>query len=311
MASPAFTPATSVLHIGSFDGQRQPVPQDFEVLVTLRNGMQEELFRDYRKASELHFALPFYDNLADNFAVIAFAKGHEQAGFYPVRLSAKSPQYLDLMLLPKDSAFHFAGARWEDLPARHPGMARLLAAGAAPDAARDRYTDLMEDHPATLACFFNIGTALQQTHLPAGGPLDYCKELIWDRLAQDRFFAWADVRLVEQVRRAAEQHLFSPEPDPGTFHPGATSSFKQIQFGEANLQLTFHEGETRTIDGTPCVVVEPDIDYYKDLGAHALLEVIPNTFTGTLTDPRQVYVLRWMAGRRAGIPEFDPPYTIA
>ena len=79
MASPAFTPATSVLHIAIFDGQRQPVPQDFEVLVTLRNGMQEELFRDYRKASELHFALPFYDNLADNFAVIAFAMSSVEA----------------------------------------------------------------------------------------------------------------------------------------------------------------------------------------------------------------------------------------
>jgi hypothetical protein len=57
-------------------------------------------------------------------------------------------------------------------------------------------------------------------------------------------------------------------------------------------------------------VVEPDIDYYKDLGAHALLEVIANTLTGSLTDPKNVYVLRWIAGRRAGVPEFDPPYTI-
>jgi hypothetical protein len=58
------------------------------------------------------------------------------------------------------------------------------------------------------------------------------------------------------------------------------------------------------------VKVEPDIDYYKDLGAHALLEVVPNKLSGGLTDPRQVYVLRWIAGRRAGVPEFDPLYTI-
>ena len=57
-------------------------------------------------------------------------------------------------------------------------------------------------------------------------------------------------------------------------------------------------------------MVEPDIDYYKDLAAHALLEVVANGITGSLTDPRQVYVLRWIAGRHAGVPGFDPPYTI-
>lgn len=58
-----------------------------------------------------------------------------------------------------------------------------------------------------------------------------------------------------------------------------------------------------------CVMVEPDIDYFKDSGAHLLLEVAVNTLGG-LTDPRDVCVLRWIAGRRAGIPEFDPLYTI-
>jgi len=43
--------------------------------------------------------------------------------------------------------------------------------------------------------------------------------------------------------------------------------------------------------------------------AHALLEVIPNHFHGP-TDPVAAYVLRWIAGRHAGVPEFNPPYTI-
>ena len=59
-----------------------------------------------------------------------------------------------------------------------------------------------------------------------------------------------------------------------------------------------------------CVKLEPDIDYYKDLGAHFLLEVVVNAVTGTLTDPKMVYVLRWIAGRHAGVPEFNPPYII-
>jgi hypothetical protein len=82
-----------------------------------------------------------------------------------------------------------------------------------------------------------------------------------------------------------------------------------VDFGEANVQLTFHEQDTLIVDGVNCVKIEPDIDYYKDIAAHLLLEVAVNAF-GSLTDPRTAYALRWMAGQRAGIPEFDPLYTI-
>lgn len=88
----------------------------------------------------------------------------------------------------------------------------------------------------------------------------------------------------------------------------ASNSFSPA---EANVQLTFHEKDTETICGVPCIKVEPDIDYYKDLGAHALLEMIPNAITHGLTDPKKAYVLRWIAGRHAGVPEVAPPYTIA
>ena len=57
-------------------------------------------------------------------------------------------------------------------------------------------------------------------------------------------------------------------------------------------------------------MVEPDIDYFRDIHAHVLAEVITNSITHSLTDPRQVYVLRWMAGRHAGVPNFDPPYYL-
>ena len=60
--------------------------------------------------------------------------------------------------------------------------------------------------------------------------------------------------------------------------------------------------DTKLIDGVNCIMMEPDIDYYKDLAAHTLLEVISNGLSGNLTDPRQVYVLRWIAGRHAGVP---------
>ena len=129
-------------------------------------------------------------------------------------------------------------------------------------------------------------------------------------MARDRFFAYCDARLIEQVRTAAAPGLFAPEVGTGFFHKGTTAGWKQIQFGEANMQLTFHENDQASIDGMSCIVVEPDIDYYKDLGAHALIEVLGNAITGGLKNPEVVYVLRWIAGRHAGVPEFNSPYTI-
>jgi len=142
-------------------------------------------------------------------------------------------------------------------------------------------------------------------------PLDYFKEVVWDdSFAQDRFFAYADIKLRDQVVFAAQRGLFRPEVGAQLFHPGATSSYKQIQFGDVNLRLTFHENDTRAIDGAQCIKVESDMDYHRDLGAHALLEVVANAVTGSLTDPKVVYQLRWIAGRRAGFPKFNPPYTV-
>jgi hypothetical protein len=243
--------------------------------------------------------------------VLVTAGGYCDAGFKPVKITQNAWQRMDLMLVPKEANFNFAEASWDNLRASHHQLFQLLSSGAASDAAaRERYDDLRENHGPRLAAFFNITTAMETIYLPAGTPFDYLKELIWDEMAQDRFFAYADKELIDQVVQAAGHGDFAPEFGSGLLHPGATRSYKQVQFGEANVQLTFHEGDTRQIDGVDRVKVEPDIDYYRDLGAHTLLEVIPNTFTGGLTNPKEVYVLRWIAGRHAGIPEFNPPYTI-
>src|SRR5205085_1500720 len=147
--------------------------------------------------------------------------------------------------------------------------------GASSDAdAQTRYERTMEQSPASLACLFNILTVMQDIDLPLLSPLDYLRELVWDKsMAEDRFFAWADRALVEQVQIATAHGAFAQEPSPGLLHPGATTSYKQVQFGEANLQLTFHEKEVPPA-GKDWVKVEPDIDYFKDMAAHALLEVI-------------------------------------
>jgi hypothetical protein len=255
--------------------------------------------------------LPFHNNFADNYSIVAFADGHEQAGFQPVRIGPNAPGQLDLMLLPKDGSFHFAKARWTDILAQRPLLSQIFAASVTGAAAADAYTELLEDHPQNLACLLNITTAMQQISLPQLSPLDYFKTFDLAALAPDRIFGYADAKLVDQVRLAAQQGEFDTEPAIDlTLHGDATSSFKQNQFGEGNVQLTFHEKNRKTIAGVDCVYVEPDIDYFKDPAAHLLLEVIPNGLTGNVSNPRAVYVLRWIAGRHAGVPNFDPLYTI-
>lgn len=319
MATPAHALRPCAITVNIFSGARTAMPAGTEVLLTLRDGNQNTVplpQNGYFKEPTINVdALPFFDNFGDSYSVVAWAKGYSQAGFTPVKVNPQAPAIVDIMLLRKEATFNFRDARWDALKQNHPDCAAPLTAGAASDAAaEDRYTQLIEKQPAVLACFFNLVTAMSQIFLPVGTPLDYIRQLIWDDSEQqgmkpDRFFAWADRKLIDQVIQAGPKQ-FAPEVGTALFHPGATRSWKQVRFGEANVQLTFHEGQTQKIDGADCVVVEPDIDYYKDPLAHAIVEVALNAVTHSLTDPRQVYVLRWMAGRHAGVPNFDPPYFL-
>lgn len=308
MATSGAAPKTCSLSVRIFDGTRNPLPAGVSVLTTIFDGHKKQVFRD-EVGNNTNFKVPFHDNLGDDYTVIAHASGYRQAGFFPVKVSRQFDAAIDLMLLPENAGYNFAAARWSRLRTSHKRLHELLAAGGGA-AAQSRYEDLLENRGAALACIFNILAILPGVHLAAGSPLDYLVELSWDEIKDDRCFAWADARLASQVRAAAERGIFRREPGSAIFHPGATDSYKQVQFGEANVQLTFHEDETRDIGGTACFKLECDVDYFRDTGAHALLEVLVNGITGSITDPKQVYVLRWMAGRHAGVPEFDPPYTI-
>jgi hypothetical protein len=313
MAFPGAAPQTSTITVNVFDGTRQPISPAANVLYTIRDDRQNLVIRQNEKSASVAFSgLPFY-NTGDRYTVLASAKGYEQAGYFPVKASPGSPQSVDLMLLHDDGNYNFNGATWDKIRSLHPELGKLLAAGAdSDDAAANRYTNLLEEQEPVLACVLNLTTAMSQIHLRQGNPLGYFKLLKWDdSMKQDRFYGYADARLVQQVQWAVEDKTFTPEPGFEIFHKGATSSYKQIQFGEANVQITFHENDRKEIDGVDCVLVEPDVDYFKDLTAHAILEVLPNGLSGELTDPRAVYVLRWIAGRRSGLPEFDPLYTIA
>jgi hypothetical protein len=299
----------SKLQLRIYDGTRKLFSAPVPFLVTITDGNRIQRFRNYCQNNEIDFDLPFFDNLGDNYTVVVWAKGFKQAGFAPVSLSEKYVRTLDIMLISETPGFSFVNARWDNIRSLYPFIGSDVdnASGAA------RYDDLLDKREQSLASLLNLCDAMSQIHLAQGTPLDYIKQLRWDAQyspAQDRFFAWCDRRLIDQIKIAADARMFSPEINPGLFHNGATSSWKQIQFGEANVQLTFHEKDKMDIGGIDCVMVEPDIDYFRDLGAHAIFEVVPNAFTHSLSNPVDVYVLRWIAGRAAGVPEFAPKYTI-
>ena len=299
----------SKLRLRIFDGARQPFAAPSQFLITITDGNQHQQIRDFYPENDITFDLPFFDNFGDDYTAVVYADGYRQAGYTPVLLSHQYTRTLDIMLVAKNPGFDFADASFDMANSRYPFLGSDVDAAAG----EIRYTNLLEEAPKSLACILNLCEAMSQISLPQATPLEYLKQLGWDAPfapAQDRFFAWCDRNLIDQIKTAAAAGQFAPELNPGLLHPGATSSWKQIEFGEANVQLTFHENDTLVIDGVDCVMIEPDIDYYKDLAAHILLEVVPNAITQTLTDPVQVYVLRWIAGQTAGIPEFAPIYTI-
>jgi hypothetical protein len=306
-------PGVARIQLNVFNGARARIDRGVNLLVTLRDGNQSQAHRGNHFGPTIDFDVEFFNNFGDNYTVIVSANKHLQAGFHPVKVSPSAPQVINLMLLPKKNRFNFDEASWAKLKKDHSKLSEILARSAANDSeAKGRYDEFMDNQPGSLAAFFNIAMAMKEIILPEKKVLDYFKEVIWDKklMKQDRFFAYADAVLIDQVKQAAQHGKFEPQFGLEINHPGATCSFKQKQFGEANVQFSFHENDRKTIDKIDCVKVELDMDYFKDLLAHLFLEVLPNRVSGGKTDPREIYVLRWIAGRRAGIPDFDPPYTI-
>jgi hypothetical protein len=306
-------PDKAQIRLKVYDGARQPFTEKRRVLLRVHNGQTTDSFTKTLNTKslnegELILSVDFFDNFADNYTVVVSADGYRDAGFFPMKVSPTVVQDLSLMLVPNEPSFQFDP--WDVLAVKHPKIAEFLSLTPVADSAHDNYAAAVEDHPKETASLLNLGTAMSQILLANGTPLDYFRSIEWATFAQDRFFGYVTPELVAEVRATVPQKLFAPELDPQFFHGDATSSFKEVRFGEANVQLTFHERDQKTIGDDLCVRAEPDMDYYKDLGAHTLLEVIANHLTNSLTDPVQVDVLRWIAGKRAGLPEFDPPYKL-
>jgi hypothetical protein len=301
----------ATVRLNVVDGTRKQIDSSVRLLLLVRDGDQNiDVNKEFPADKLPELKLQSFGNARDRYAILLNSRHVIGAGFFPVWARRGAVSVVSLMLLPDDNRFAFA--TWEQLKIQFPQVCKFLSCDCDEATARQRYENLLATNEPTLTSLLNLITAMGAIHLNQGTPLDYFEEILWDEsMAQDRFFGFCRLDLIDQVLSAKEQGVFEAEPAPGLFHPGATRSFKQKQFGEANVQLTFHEGDTKKgKSGATLVKVEPDIDYFSDPAAHTIMEFFPNLISRQKTDPRQVYVLRWIAGQQAGVPEFNPPYTI-
>jgi hypothetical protein len=314
MANPATTADTAAIGIRVFDGSRQPFPQGTQILYRIIDGRNTPQREQFVNAPAVRFTdLPVFDNLFDNYRVIVSTHRYLDAGLSPVHVEAGQEIVIELLLVPQNGAYNFAQAQFGNLGGIDPKVPDILSSDLGDAAAAaTRWSDKFEQAAPTAACLLNILTVMANSTIAGGQQLlGFLKQAIFDdQMKQDRFFGWADrtlIQALQQAPQASDDVLFVPADF--SLHPGATSSVKSKQYPEANLQLTFHEDDAPPPGHPDWVKVEPDIDYFDDPLAHFFLEVIPNKFSGGLTDPAQVLALRWMAERRAG-KDFNPRYTI-
>jgi hypothetical protein len=294
------------------DGRGNPIPANTEVLVQALNGAMQVTAK-WAKGSDITISdITFTNTEDDAYNVFVKANGYDET-VTPnrVQLIKGDTNEVAIMATPKGAQFHFL--KWEDFIKRDAAIVTLISSGAADPATR--YGETAENCNRQFGALMNLASAIRDIPLKDGHPLDCFWQIMWDQLAPDRFWAWVDAKLPDRVAAADN---FDPELDAADYHPGipgfvdaATRSWKQTTFDVANVQLTFHENTKKTINGVDCVVAEPDIDFYKDLVAHGLFEVLPNAITGGKTNPLVVYPMRWMATRqKPSVPPFTPPVWI-
>lgn len=300
---------SGTLRLRLFAGSRATIDAKLEYTLDVTDGTQQKRHSKKHKGAAIDLSgLPVKNNFTDNYVVSVAAKSHRTVGEIDVRMKAGSPTDLSLMLVNKDADFNFRDALWDRIRQR-PLYDRLLA-----DTTEEAYTAELETpaRQAPMACLFNLLTAMEQIQLIHGTAADLIREIDWrpDQIRQDRVFVWAEPELEIQVRRSSDEGgVFAPDAGGGVLHPGSTSSYRQQELDGTNLQVSFHANDAHPA-GKNLIRTELDIDYFRDPLAHLLLEVFVNQITQSRTDPRNVYVMRWSAGLKEGLPNFNPPYCL-
>lgn len=291
-----------------YDGSGQEMNAEFDVLVGIKNGIDIDQSR-WLKGPVISLNLEFHNGPGDRYTITVWTKGYRGTGDF-VRADPAKHHIIKMLLIPSDEKLAFCS--WTTLISKHPAASKFL--GISPDgvSGEERYIELQRTKPAALASFLNLISALSDIDLGGKTPLDFLKMVTYDdTFAQDRFFGYADPAIIPIIKAAANEGQFDEEKNCAQFHAGSTCSYKQTTYDYSNVQLTFHERDEKIIDGIKCVKIEPDMDLYKNLLDHGLMEVIPNLSTRGLTNPVDILALRWLDAADDAEEPFDPGYTVS
>lgn len=298
---------TATVAVQLYEAPNKKAQGDYTFFVRLSNHHDIERVLN-GPGAQFNLSIPFHDNLYDDYTVVIVPDGYRQFGTF-LKANAKKETSLNALLIPSQPRLVFLP--WDAFQKQFPAAAAVFRLRVSEPEAHSLYDRMIQEKPLAVACLLNLVAAMSDIKLAADEtPLTYLMGVLWDNtFAQDRFFGYVDPALIPLVKAAARDGQFAPEPNPGQFHAGATCSFKQIQYDFSNVQLTFHEKDTKEIGGKTCVLFEPDMDLYKDLLAHGVLEVLPNLIRKGLTLPLDVLTLRWSDTVGTDSPLFDPGYS--
>jgi hypothetical protein len=297
------------LALNFFNGSRDPL-ENKRITISVIDGRGKFLGTQQTDTSTITLALPQTgDFITDQYTVNASTKSYRDAGYIGFRPGNNANGSLSLMLVERDARVVFR--KPQDWPAAWAAVSNRI--GTA-------FTDFAEKSNMSAACLLNLLEAIRL--LPGGDqlltdvafhlPLTVATEQSRDKreagILQDRALLFVDPRVKTAVDAMKGHEL---EDAPGSAHgkpkPGElSSSLKENRFPEANLQFTFFENAA-----AGKVYADIDMDYFRDKFSHGIFEFFPNTFFGSRTDPRKIYVLRWMASKNEQKPDFEPPYVLA
>ena len=154
MAGETVARATIVL----YDGAEQPVTQEQDVLLEVRNnyGINQST---WVKGPVIQLNLQFHDGPGDDYIVNVSVKGYRGTGDF-VKADPTVHPTLKLMLIPIPAKLVFRS--WTEVKTKYPKAAEFIALGLPDDAAaQQRYADFQTNNKsAALACFMNLITAM-------------------------------------------------------------------------------------------------------------------------------------------------------
>src|SRR5713226_8185730 len=133
-----------------YDGARQAFSEKHDVLLRVHNGQTTDSVTKTLNMQSMDegvvlLDVDFFDNFADNYTVLVSADDYRDAGFFPVKVSPRMAQEVNLMLVPSDATFQFDP--WDVVTANHPKIAEFLSLTPSAGNAKDNFGNSVEDHP--------------------------------------------------------------------------------------------------------------------------------------------------------------------